>query len=147
MPTSSNRPAFTLLELIVVLSVLGIVMAIAAPGVSRSRNAAAVRSASNDLASTFAFARQAALSRRRLTAIVFDTAAGVVTVRSAGAGAAERILWRDLGLSYGIVLRANRDSAVYDARGLGYGVSNLTITIRRGTAVDTLTLSRLGRLR
>jgi hypothetical protein len=106
-----------------------------------------VRSASNDLASTIAFARQAALSRRRLVAIVFDTAAGVATVRSAGPGGSERILRRDLGLAYGIVLRSNRDSAVYDARGLGYGVSNLTITIRRGAAADTLTLSRLGRLR
>jgi len=142
-----NRSAFTLLELTVVLSVLGLLMAIAAPGISRSRNAAAVRAASNDLASTISFARQAALTRRGLVAIAFDTAAGVVTVRAAGPGGPERILWRDLGLSYGIVLRANRDSAVYDARGLGYGVSNLTITIRRGSAVDTLTLSRLGRLR
>jgi prepilin-type N-terminal cleavage/methylation domain-containing protein len=147
MRTSSNRSAFTLLELTVVLTVLGILMAVAAPSVSRARNAAAVRSASNDLASTIAFARQAALSRRRLVATVFDTAAGVATVRSAGPGGSERILRRDLGLAYGIVLRSNRDSAVYDARGLGYGVSNLTITIRRGAAADTLTLSRLGRLR
>jgi hypothetical protein len=28
---------------------------------------------------------------------------------------------------------------------LGFGVTNLTVTVRRGTFVDTLTMSRLGR--
>jgi hypothetical protein len=36
---------------------------------------------------------------------------------------------------------------VYDSRGLGYGVSNVTVTVRRGSIVDTLTMSRMGRVR
>ena len=41
----------------------------------------------------------------------------------------------------------NRDSMVYDARGIGYGASNLSVVIRRGRAVDTVVVSRLGRVR
>ena len=126
-----------------VLALLGLLLAIATPSLSRARDGAAVRSAAGDVASAFSFARATALHQRAPTAIVFDTSAGVITVRAGG----ERVLWRELGAAYGIVLGANRDSAVYDARGLGYGISNITITIRRGAAVDTLTLSRLGRLR
>ena len=75
-------------------------------------------------------------------AVVLDTTVGEVTVRS-GTRVVSR---RQLRAIYSVILSANRDSAVYDARGLGYGVSNITIRIRRGTFVDTLTMSRLGRL-
>jgi hypothetical protein len=76
-------------------------------------------------------------------AVVFDTTLGLVDVRS-GTNSVRR---GDLGRVYGVVLRANRDSAVYDPRGLGYGVSNITVVVRRGNFVDTLTMARLGRVR
>ena len=62
-------------------------------------------------------------------------------------GRVRSLLRRPLRAVYGIVLASNRDSAVYDPRGLGYGVTNLTVIVRRGTMVDTLTMSRLGRVR
>lgn len=97
----------------------------------------------SDLSAAFSLARQAAMTRRTLVAVVLDTARGAVEVRAAG----ERIARRELGATYGIVLGSNRDSAVYDARGFGYGASNLSITARRGKIVDTLSMSRLGRTR
>ena len=66
-----------------------------------------------------------------------------VDVRCAG----RTLVRRSLRTIYGVTLSTNRDSAVYDARGLGYGVSNLTVVIRRAALVDTLTMSRLGRVR
>ena len=59
----------------------------------------------------------------------------------------QTLLRRPLRSIYGVVLASNRDSAVYDPRGLGYGVTNLTVVVRRGRLVDTLTMSRLGRVR
>jgi hypothetical protein len=94
-----------------------------------------------DVGSAFATARQVAVTRRTSVAVVFDTSAGTLRVSSAG----ETILRRSLRASYSVSLGANRDSAVYDARGLGFGVTNLSLTVRRGTFVDTLTMSRLGR--
>ena len=96
-----------------------------------------------DLAADFSLARQSAITRRTTVAIVLDTASGTVAIRSA----ARTISRHPLRAAYGIVLGANRDSAVYDSRGLGYGVSNLTVTVRRGSIVDTLTMSRMGRVR
>src|SRR5262249_57395585 len=88
-----------------------------------------------------AFARQPASAGRAPSAVVIDSASGVVEVRAGGV----RVSRRELAAVYGIVLASNRDSAVYDARGLGFGVTNLTVTVRRGRFVDTLTMSRLGR--
>jgi Tfp pilus assembly protein FimT len=137
------RGAFSLLELTVVLTLAGFLLAMAAPRFAALRNAWSVRSAMTDVAASFSLARQTAIARRTPVAVVMDTLHGRVRVRAAGRSFRES----DLRASYGVVLTANRDSAVYDPRGLGYGLSNLTVTVRRGTLVDTLTMSRLGRIR
>jgi type II secretory pathway pseudopilin PulG len=135
------RPAFSLLEATVVLTVVAILLALVAPRFAALRDASAVRGAMAELGGQFALARQTAIARRVAAAVVIDSAAGVVEVRTGGV----RVSRRELRAVYGIVLASNRDSAVYDARGLGYGVTNLTVTVRRGTLIDTLTMSRLGR--
>jgi prepilin-type N-terminal cleavage/methylation domain-containing protein len=139
----AHRRAFTLLEITIVLTIAGILTAIAVPHFASLRDSSAVRAAATDLGAAFSSARQMAITRRTPVAVVFDTAAGIVRLRAGG----HILEKRSLTAVYGIVLGANRDSAVYDARGLGYGASNLTVTIRRGTFVDTLTISRLGRTR
>jgi hypothetical protein len=118
-------------------------MALAVPRFSAMRDSASVRAAMADLSADFSLARQAAITRRTAVAIVLDTALGTVALRSAGRSLARHTLHA----TYGIVLGASRDSAVYDSRGLGYAVSNLTVTVRRGAIVDTLTMSRMGRVR
>jgi prepilin-type N-terminal cleavage/methylation domain-containing protein len=138
-----RRFAFSLLELVMVLALVGLLMALAVPRFTAMRDGASVRAAMADLGAGFSMARQSAITRRTTVAVVLDTSSGTVELRSA-----TRTLARHpLGATYGIVLGANRDSAVYDSRGLGYGVSNLTVTVRRGSIVDTLTMSRMGRVR
>jgi hypothetical protein len=44
-------------------------------------------------------------------------------------------------------LSTSRDSIAFDVRGLGYGAANLTLVARRGSAAETLVVSRLGRVR
>jgi type IV fimbrial biogenesis protein FimT len=132
-----------MLELTVVLTVIGLLMAVAAPAFTRMRDAAAVHAAAGEAVAGFAFARATAIHRRRLAAIVFDTIGGGVVVRVGS----DAVFRRDLGTVYGIDLGSNRDSAVYDPKGIAYGLSNLTLIIKRGGLADTLTLSRLGRVR
>jgi prepilin-type N-terminal cleavage/methylation domain-containing protein len=138
-----RRFGFTLLELVIVLAVAGILLGLAVPRLFALRDRSAVRSAINEVGESFSVARDAAITQRTSAAVVFDTAAGTVEVRFQG----QPLLRRPLRSIYGIVLASNRDSAVYDPRGLGYGVTNLTVVVRRGAMVDTLTMSRLGRVR
>jgi len=136
-----RRSGITQAELMVIMIVCAVFAALAVPRFSHLRDASAVRAAMTDLGATFAAARQAAITRRATVSVVFDTAGGAIRVSSGG----ETLLRRTLRASYSVSLGANRDSAVYDPRGLGYGLSNLSVTVRRGSFVDTLTMSRLGR--
>lgn len=138
-----RRRAFTLIETTVVLVVAGILLAVAAPRFARFRDASGVRGAMTDLGAAFALARQTAMARRAHASVVLDTAGGVVEVHSGMVTLARH----SLRISYGVIVGADRDSAVYDARGLGYGLSDLSVTVRRGSFVDTLTMSKLGRTR
>jgi prepilin-type N-terminal cleavage/methylation domain-containing protein len=138
-----QKRGFSLPELAVTLAVMALLLTIALHRFTVLRDSMSVRAAAGDLGSAFSLARQLAVSRRHLVAIVLDTGRGVVELRSGGA----RIVRRELGASYGVRLGSNRDSAVFDPRGLGYGLSNLSVAIRRGHFVDTLTMSRLGRVR
>src|SRR4051794_6856986 len=103
-----SRRGFTLLELLVVVTVVGVLLALVAPSFARLRDAHSVRAAMGDLSTDFALARQSALARRSTVALVFDTTAGIVHVRSAD-GPIRR---SDLAASFGVRLSANRDSAV-----------------------------------
>ncbi len=125
------------------LTVMAVLLSIGLARFAALRDATSVHAAVSDLGSAFSLARQLAVSKRRMVAIVLDTGRASVELRSGGV----TIVRRALGASYGVHVGSNRDSAVFDARGLGYGVSNLSVAIRRGHFVDTLTMSRLGRVR
>jgi hypothetical protein len=76
-------------------------------------------------------------------AVTIDTVTGAIALR-ADSGV---LLRRDLRATYGVRLAVSRESTAFDARGLGLGAANLSIVVRRRGAVDTVFLSRLGRVR
>jgi len=139
-----TRPsAFTLAELLVVLVVMSVLLGLSFRRLSSAADQAAVRGATSDAAAVFRRARSEAIYRRASVAVVIDTLRGSVAAR------ADTVLLvlRGLGSGYGVRLTATRDSMAFDARGLGIGAANLSIIARRGRSVDTLFVSRLGRLR
>lgn len=133
----------TLPEIIVVMTIAGILGSIAVARTAVFRDRISVRSAATETVSTFSLARRWALSRASRTAITIDTAAASLVVRSF----TDTISTRRLGSSHGVTLAATRDSMAYAPNGLGYGASNLTLILRRGTAAETIVVSRLGRVR
>jgi len=135
--------AFTLVELLVVMVVMGVMLSLALTWFSMAADQAAVRGATADAAAVFRRARSEAIYRRASVAVVIDTLRGSVAAR------ADTVLLvlRTVGRGYGVHLAATRDSMAFDARGLGIGAANLSVVARRGRSVDTLFVSRLGRLR
>ena len=137
------RNGYSVLELTLVMTIIGLCLALVAPRFGALRDGASARGAVREIGATFSAGRQMAIARRTPVAIVLDTANGTIELRSHG----QVVVHRPLGTIYGVAIASNRDSAVYDPRGLGYGVSNLTVVVRCGGAVETLTMSRLGRVR
>jgi type II secretory pathway pseudopilin PulG len=137
------RREYTLLELTLVTTIAGVILALAIPRLIHLRDTISVRSAVGELGTAFSTARHQAIARRTPVTILIDSSTAVIEIRSKGM----RIQRRFLGAAFGITLATNRDSMVYDPRGIGFGLANMTVTVRRGGVVDTLTMSRLGRAR
>lgn len=137
------RRGTTLMEIVIVLVIIGAVCAIGVPRLLAHMDRTRVRHASTELVAVLALARTSAVARNEHVTAHFDAARATITV-SAGR---DTILTRALGDIHGIRLRSNRDSTVYGPAGLGYGAANQTVIVQRGNAVDSIVISRLGRVR
>jgi type IV fimbrial biogenesis protein FimT len=140
---SSRSAGHTLTELVVALTLMGILLSMAAPRLDVLRDRAAVRSAATELAATLASARRAAMLRSSAAAVVIDAEHSAATV----VVGVDTIFTRSLGDELGVQLSATRDTVLYGPSGRGWGASNTSIVVSRGRAADTIFVSRLGRVR
>jgi prepilin-type N-terminal cleavage/methylation domain-containing protein len=137
------RAGQTLVELSLVLTIIGLVSMIAVHEATLYLDRLAVRNAIAEAAAVVARARDEALAQHVTVTLRVDTVAATLSLRSRG----EQLVLHALGHAHGVRLAASRDSIAFDVRGLGYGAANLTLVARRGSAADTLVVSRLGRAR
>ena len=138
-----RRAAFTVPELLIVLTILGVVLAIAIPNARSGLDRVSVRSAAGDIRATLGYARMLAMSGGIAVAVEVDSVLGTLSVRRGD----EKIFMRGIGHAHGVRLGKTRDSLTYDPRGFGRGAANLSILVRRGVSVETVFVSRLGRVR
>lgn len=137
------RHGATLLEMVLALSLVAVAMAMALPAFTRLLDGMAVRGAAAETHALLGAARHVAIHRASPVTVELDTARARILLRTKG----DTVRARDLGTVHGVHLAATRTTTVYSASGLGYGASNLTLVISRGAVADTLTVSRLGRVR
>lgn len=134
---------FTLLELLVVLTVTGILLAIGLPRARLTVDRTVVRSAASDVRATLGLARTLALAGHTVIVVDVDSGEGLLRIRHGPNVLARRAVER----AHGVELRATRDSLSYDPYGMGRGAANLSVILRRGLAAETVFVSRLGRIR
>lgn len=137
------RSGATLLDLLVAMLLAAVLMGVAIPRLRGSIARHATRAAADDVSAMLSAARQIAATSADGASVGFHAASA--TARLVVAGDTVRTL--ALGSLHGVTLRTTRDSIAYDARGLGYGAANASVMLSRGTAAETLVVSRLGRLR
>ena len=137
------RRGTTLLETLTVIGLIGVLTSLVVLPTRQLVDGIRVRDATGAFAAACAIARQAAIGRSATAVVLVDTAAARLTVVVAG-----DTIHRD-GLSerLGVRLSATGTSVTYSAIGLGFGLSNIRLIARRGSAADTITVSRLGRTR
>ena len=140
---TSTRRGTTLGELVVVLLVVALIASFVLPSLKRGFDRIAVRGAGRELLMLFFSARASAIARGRRTAVAIDAPRGRVRVVSYG----DTLLARRVGAVHGVRLVATRDSMTYYPNGLAFGGANLSIVITRGSAAETLLVSREGRVK
>jgi len=139
---SASRAGTTLVELSLVIAVAGLLTTITVPRLRTATERLAVRGAAQDVRLAFAVARDQAVRRGDYVSVVTDALTGRVTVRANG----DTLFARGVARR-GVTLSASRDSITFAPTGLGWGAANTTIVLRRGGFVDSVVVSRLGRVR
>lgn len=137
------RAAFTVIELTITLCIASILSAIAFSRVGRIIDGIHVNGAVVEIASLFNAARHVAIARSIRTTVEIDTARRTVLV----VAGEDTVRKREIGSVHDVSIGATRASMSYAPTGLGYGAANLSVVVRRNSSVDTVFLSRLGRLR
>jgi Tfp pilus assembly protein FimT len=146
-PHRAARAGFTIVEQVVVMALTATVLAAGIPRLVAQRDAAAVRGATGAVRDAFGMARDHAIASGMRTAVRFSRDGGAFTGTVVVHAATDSLHRMPLHTVHGVSLVASRDSMTYLPSGLGLGAANLSVIIARGARADTVTVSRLGRVR
>lgn len=136
---------FTVLELLIVICIAGVLVAFGIPRAARLMDWIATERAVRDVTTALAVARHGAVmqgTRARLTiksdSLLIDRLEGQEW----------RPWWRRPGpASHGVTLKVSNPIVVFGPTGMGWGASNTRIVLMRGSQVETITTSRVGRVK
>ena len=138
------RAGVALIEIMLVLVILAIVAAIAAPRIVAIADAAAVRDETIRLIAAIDATRGAAV---RLDDIASLTITATIYRASIIDGSDTLTVWTQSGAATnGVSITGAGTPMTFGPAGLAMGVSNRTMTLSKGTAQRKVVLSRLGRL-
>ena len=133
-----------MIELAIVLVVIGVMAGLAAPRIGGHADRLAVRRAKDETAAFYSRVRIAAIYGAARVRVVFSADSLLAIAESP----IDSILKEAPGPArHGVALSASRAEIRLYPNGLGLGAANTKLLFRRGLAADSLTISRLGRIR
>jgi prepilin-type N-terminal cleavage/methylation domain-containing protein len=138
------RLAFTVLELITVMSIIGILAVIALPKFTETVRNSKVRSARDEVVSYFMRAHAVAIQRGQPTHVrVAGDRMSVVTVNN---GVEETVLQSDLHSGHGVSLYASQNEFTYDPRGFARNIPGMgRLMVSRETKSMPVCVTGLGK--
>jgi prepilin-type N-terminal cleavage/methylation domain-containing protein len=140
---------FTLLEMLLVLTIIGAVTAIAMPRVKNGMVSESVRAARRAVVTHLSRARAVASSRgcRAVVHVVAGASARVwvTTCGPAGTGVDTLGAVEEVGSKFKVTVVSSVDSITYAPNGLAIGAGWAGLRFSRSSHVDTLSVSPLGK--
>ncbi len=138
------RNGVTLPELATVLAIVGVLTATAVPRLAGWMDRIAVSRATGEITTFYQTARYAAIYRSQRIRLEL----GADSLRAVFEGPTDSLFLKWPGPArHGVRLRVTRATVRIQSNGLGLGAANTKLVLRRGAAVESLTTSRLGRLK
>ncbi len=136
---------FTLLELMVVACIAALLLALGFPRAARFLDWIETQRAVRDVTTALAVGRNSAVTQATRARITIDP--DTLRIDRFGAQGWEP-LWRRPGpSSRGVALATTNPVVIFGPNGMAWGASNTTVVLRRGSQAETITLSRLGRVK
>jgi len=136
---------FTLLELMVVICIAAALMAFSLPRAARLMDWMATERAARDVTTALAVGQHRAIAYATRARITFSSDTLRIDRFETGGWTP---WWRTPGpASYGVTLEVSNPIVIFGPNGIGWGASNTKIVLRRGSQVETITTSRVGRVK
>jgi len=136
---------FTLLELMVVSCLAAILLGFWIPRAARLMDWIETEHAVRDVTTALAVCRNGAVLQSTRARLTFN--ADTLRIDRLGPTGWEP-WWRTPGpASHGVSLEVSNPVVEFGPTGMGWGVSNTKIVLRRGSQAETITLSRVGRVK
>jgi prepilin-type N-terminal cleavage/methylation domain-containing protein len=140
------QAGFSLIEMMIAVSVMGLLLAIAMPKVRETLIAREVKSARAAVANTYARARVTALQSRKETTVHFS--ASYVWITVPGAGKQDTLgAPTNLANAYGVTVTSSVPTVRFYPTGLAMNLAApATVKVTRANKSDSVTISGYGRL-
>jgi len=138
------RQGISLLEVVTVLAIVGVMMAIAVPRIASWTDRIAVERATGEVMAFYWRARMNAMFRGTRVRLEFNPD----SLKAFFEGVTDSLFLGQPGPSrHGVSLRISRSVIRIYPSGLGLGAANSKLVFQRGAAAESLTTSRLGRMK
>ena len=145
-----SRWGFTLLEMIIALTLVGVMSAMVYPRVGTALSKQDVRAARDMVTTLHAKARANAVARGIRTALAVSGANCVIVSAHPATGALDTVGTAvDLGQRFGVSVSMSpgtRDSLIFDAREIGSETTSTYVYLSKGAFADTVLIGPLGRI-
>jgi prepilin-type N-terminal cleavage/methylation domain-containing protein len=136
---------FSLIELAVVICIAGLLLTFWLPRAGRVWDWIATDQAVRDVTTALAVGRHGAVlqSTRARVTIAADT----LRIDRFGPAGWEPWWGRPGPARHGVLLSVSNPVIIFGPTGMGWGVSNTKVVLSRGSQVETITMSRVGRVK
>ena len=140
-----QRRGFTLIEVLMVITIVGILLGVVVPRYGAISGAMSVHSAKQELGSMLAQGRATAIRTDQTVLVV--RAGNVISLVGVNGSGSTIISQQDLGSQFNVTVSASRDTVTYNSRGMVTGNSaTLKFVVTNGSTRDSVCLMALGKV-
>jgi prepilin-type N-terminal cleavage/methylation domain-containing protein len=140
-----RQRGFTLIEVLMVITIVGVLLGVVVPRYGAISAAMQVHSARQEIASLLTQGRATAIQTDQTVKVV-RSANSISLIAVSGTGST-LISQQDLGSQFGVTLSATRDTVAYDSRGMVTGNTvTLKYVVTNGNTRDSVCLMALGKV-
>jgi Tfp pilus assembly protein FimT len=138
------KKGFSIIEIVAILALMGIILSMVVPKAAKGFDRLRVGNATAAVASFYGGARFGAILRGTPVRIEF----GADSLRAFYEGGADSLfLFVDGPAHHGVNMIVSRNVIRIHPNGVGWGGANTKLVLWRGEAAESLTTSRLGRMK
>jgi prepilin-type N-terminal cleavage/methylation domain-containing protein len=140
-----QRRGFTLIEMLIVITIAGVLLGVVVPRYGPIASAMSVHSAKQELGSMLAQGRATAIQTDQT--VLFVRTGNVISLIGVNGAGSTILSQQDLRSQFGVDVSATRDTVTYDSRGMVVGNSaTLKFVVNKSTTRDSVCLMALGKV-